>query len=162
MPSLLRQSLNVLIVGLALGAANGVLRGFPTPPVEAATCQGPVPAQPLISWVTQEQALGLQQQGALFLDARPEDAYETGHVAGAVHAPMDTGVPPDGIVEQAQAASIVVTYCDTQGECAASTRLAELLGTSGVRDVRVLEGGMPAWLEHGYPAEAGACPNDCP
>jgi rhodanese-related sulfurtransferase len=158
----LRQSLIVLLAGVALGLVHGVVRGFPELPVEVALCEGPVPEQPTIVWATHEEAMALHRRGAVFLDARSEEAYEQGHVAGAFHAPIETGVTSDDVLAIARAAQTVVTYCDTNGECAASTRLAGLLGAAGVADVRVLEGGMPAWLERGYPAEAGACPNDCP
>jgi rhodanese-related sulfurtransferase len=160
--SVLRQTLFVAVAGLALGALHVVVRGVPELPVEVALCEGPVPEQPTIVWVTHEEARALHQRGAVFLDARPETEYEQGHVAGAYHAPIDTGVAGDDVLAIARGARAVVTYCDTSSECAASTRLAALLGAAGVADVRVLEGGMPAWLEAGYPAEAGACPNDCP
>lgn len=74
----------------------------------------------------------------------------------ALSAPIEeTGVVGPGVVSALRGSRIVIAYCDTTSGCARSTRLAGLLASAGLRDVRVLEGGMPAWIESGYPAEAG-------
>jgi rhodanese-related sulfurtransferase len=149
-------------MGLALGTGLGVSQGFrprmPEAPRTEGVCAAPVPAQPSIHWLRQEEAYGrLQQSGTVFVDARPRALYEQAHVAGAIHIPFEV---PRALTAQelllVQRASLVVTYCDTQSECGLSRKLAAEL-SKHVADVRVLEGGMPSWLAHGYPAESGRC-----
>lgn len=121
-------------------------------------CHSPDPSQPEIQWVSQEDAHDLLgQAGVVFVDARSEDEYENGHVAGAIHMPIETGTLPDGAESTLAGARTIVAYCDTSNACARSTRLAGLLSMAGFPDVRVLRGGLQDWIEHGYPAEAGSC-----
>jgi rhodanese-related sulfurtransferase len=95
--------------------------------------------------------------GVTFADARTREEYEQGHIAGALHIPVDEGTLPEGGAEMVRGAQTVIAYCDTSNSCARSTRLAGLLRMSGVDEVRVLEGGVTEWVESDYPAEAGAC-----
>lgn len=156
------QAIRVLIVGASLGVGVAVVRGVPAAPSDgpaATTCSAPVPEHPTIQWITQEDARALVDDATVtFVDARPREQFQGGHVAGSLSVPFDHGgaVPPS-IVEVLRGARTVIAYCDTSGGCAASSRLAGMLSVAGLHDVRVLEGGMPAWMEHGFPAEAGTC-----
>lgn len=96
-----------------------------------------------------------------FADARGRREYASGHIAGALSVPMETGTVDDAMVAHLGRARVVITYCDTADECAGSVRLAALLEDAGLHDVRVLSGGMPSWLEESRPAEAGEC-SECP
>lgn len=162
MRSLLVETLRVVVVAACLGAAASVLRGVPTPDSfrEVAACaggEGEV-GEPSIPWIDQDDARELVGDEAVtFVDARPMDEYLAGHVAGALPLPMDTGALPSGATSLVAGYRTVIAYCDTSGECAGSRRLAGLLRDHGIADVRVLRGGIPEWLEHGYPAEAGPC-----
>jgi len=156
------QAIRVLIVGAALGVSVAVVRGVPATPTDgpaATTCSAPVPEHPTIRWITQEDARALVNDATVtFVDARPREQFQGGHVAGSLSVPFDHGGGvPANIVEMLRGARTVVAYCDTSSGCAASSRLAGMLSVAGLADVRVLEGGMPAWLDHGYPAEAGSC-----
>ena len=157
------ETARVLVLGLVLGATNGVVRGWPElPHAEGATCGGPVPAQPEIRWVSQTDARALvDDSSVVFVDARDASEYEAGHVTGALSLPYSGGAIPAQWVAQLKSARFVVAYCNTASGCAQSTRLARALHDAGVGDVRVLEGGMPAWLANNYPAEAGVC-HGCP
>jgi rhodanese-related sulfurtransferase len=157
-----RETLFVLVFGVLLGLAVGLVRGFPVGAQAASTdvtgaCVAPVPETPEIRWLSQQAARRELDRGAVFVDARDREAFVQGHVASALSVPMDFGTVPDDVVEQLRSAPLIVAYCDTSEGCSRSTRLAGLLASAGVRDVRVLEGGIPEWIEHGYPAEAGAC-----
>ncbi|WP_169791337.1 rhodanese-like domain-containing protein [Sandaracinus amylolyticus] len=152
----------MLLVGALLGAAIGVLRGVPD--VEGmraeapASCAAPVEARPEVRWIEQAEAHGMVEDVAVtFVDARSRDAYEAGHVAGALNVPMETGAIDERATSLVRGSRVVITYCDTSGDCASSKRLAGLLAEAGLPDVRVLRGGMPGWLENGYAAEAGPC-----
>lgn len=157
----LAQAGRILLVGLCLGVAAGVVRGFPEI-AEAAGAEGaclpPVTDEPAARWVDLEEAAELHDSPSVaFVDAREHDEFVAGHVSGALSAPMATGVIDEELVEVLRGSTTVVVYDDTHEECAHSTRLAALLASSGISDVRVMQGGMPSWLEAGYPAEAGTC-----
>lgn len=164
MPRLLVEILQVMFVGIVLGGGSIVVRGLPSPrpSPDATTCSAPDPETPTVRWVSRAEAHTFAESpSVVFVDAREREAFESGHIAGAITVPYVGGDVPEGALGVLRAASTVVTYCDTSGGCAASTRLARALVLAGVRDVRVLEGGMPGWLENGYAAEAGPCRN-CP
>ena len=95
-----------------------------------------------------EEAASLQLNGdALFIDARPEDLYAHGHIAGAKSLPMDefdarfgevtAGVPAD---------ARIVVYCDGEA-CGLSKDLAVALAGKGFTHVSVLLNGWTAWQE---------------
>jgi 3-mercaptopyruvate sulfurtransferase SseA len=154
------ESLQVLALGAALGLAHGLLRGWPElppPRAEATSCGGPVAAEPRVAWIRCDEARAFADDASVtFVDARSAEEFLAGHVTRAMSAPIeDTGVVGASVIESLRGARLVIAYCDTTGSCARSTRLAGLLARAGLPDVRVLEGGMPAWLESGYPAEAG-------
>jgi len=156
------QALRVLLVGVVLGTGVAVVRGVPAerPEAPAATsCSAPVPEHPAIQWISQEDAHALVNDATVtFVDARSRDAFQGGHVAGSLSVPLDRGgAVAQNVVDMLRGARTVIAYCDTSGGCAASSQLASLLAGAGLRDVRVLQGGLPAWLERGYPAEAGTC-----
>lgn len=156
------EAARVLIVGVCVGTTVAIVRGAPDLDVlragEASSCSAPVAARPEVRWIEQEDALDMITDTTVsFVDARPRNVYEAGHVAGALSLPMDTGVLEAGAARLLEGSRVVITYCDTAGECAQSRRLAGLLSETGLADVRILRGGMPAWLENGNPAEAGPC-----
>ena len=86
-----------------------------------------------------------------------------GHVTGALPIPPRAASPlAEDLVSLLQSATTVIAYCDTSESCGRSTRLAtQILSASQVRDVRVLEGGMPGWIRRGFPAESGPCTTGC-
>ncbi|MDR6613752.1 sulfurtransferase [Leifsonia sp. 1010] len=100
------------------------------------------------------------------------EEFERGHIPGAVYVDLDTelaghGEPTDGrhplpsqdaFQEAARRWGLgdgdsVVVYDDASGSSAA--RAWWLLRHAGVRDVRVLDGGIAAWRDAGMPLEKG-------
>jgi rhodanese-related sulfurtransferase len=159
------QILRLCSVALVLSALLAVLRGVPR--VEAAkpelggACHAPPQGLTLPSntaWISQEHARAMVgDPHVVFVDCRALPEFEEGHVTGSVHiGPGESSVPPHthGALSSA---TTVITYCDAAVQCDRSQRVAALLRDSGLPDVRVLEGGMPDWLKHGYPAESGTC-----
>jgi rhodanese-related sulfurtransferase len=146
--------------------ALGLTRGMPRPEAPklvggVAACHAPEPALPgeaAVPFIGTEQARGLVgSPGVMFVDCRPVEQFEDGHVSGALHAPLPQAQVPRPLLDSLAGATTVITYCDAHTQCERSLKMARMLLGAGVRDVRVLEGGMPAWLEHGYPAESGTC-----
>ena len=161
MQRVLASAGRVLLVGVTLGVGVGVVRGVPAvedPAADEGACLPPVADEPVVSWIRTDEASELHgQPGVVFVDARSEEAFLTGHVAGALHVPMDAGVVADDVVTLLRGYQTLVAYDDTSEECARSTRLASVLVASGLSGVRVLEGGFPGWLDAGHAAEAGTC-----
>jgi rhodanese-related sulfurtransferase len=94
-------------------------------------------------------ALASGSPGFVLLDSRSAEAWEQGHVPGAVHLPgreiparaddeLDRSVP-------------VVTYCWGPG-CNGATRAALALALLGFR-VREMIGGFEYWAREGLPVE---------
>jgi rhodanese-related sulfurtransferase len=150
-----------------VSALLGWVRGLPAPSAAAnggvGTCQAPLPIgdSGAVHWITQEQAKGLVgNPGVAFVDCRERAQFEAGHVTGSLHLQLSGGQVAPSLFDTLARMSTVITYCGGQGECARSMEMASLLHRSGLEDVRVLEGGMPVWLNLGYPAESGSC-RDC-
>ena len=89
-------------------------------------------------------------RGVLFVDARDDKEFREGHIAGSKLAPAN----PGEILRWATEDDPVVTYC-SGGECDLSMDLAnELMGEAwGFSRVFVFDGGLPQWIEAGYPVE---------
>lgn len=154
-----------LVVALALGISATVLmvKGVPALPPEspAATSCGGDGAETTTAatrWVSQDDAHALlDDPGTLFVDARSAQDFEAGHIAGALHVPMDSGTVSDQQLAPLRGARTIITYCDTHGGCTRSVTLAGLLVASGLHDVRVLQDGIVGWNARSFPAEAGPC-----
>jgi rhodanese-related sulfurtransferase len=161
--SIQAQVLRLCAVALIGSIALGALRGLPQPRpagAEVAACRAPAqgfgPSE--VHWITQEQARELASTlGVAFVDCRPRSEFEAGHVSGAVHAEPRASAIPQALLPGLRDASTVITYCDADRQCERSLEMARQLTAAGLRDVRVLEGGLPAWVQHGFPAESGAC-----
>jgi rhodanese-related sulfurtransferase len=162
------QILRLCAVTAAGSAVLIGVRGLPQPPAgeaitDAAACQAPEPdafdPHPEVRWISQEGARHLVgEPGVAFVDCRARDQFEAGHVSGSLHLDAQGERVPATLLRGLAQATTVITYCEAAGgECQRSLEMAGLLRAAGVPDVRVLEGGMPAWLEHGYPAESGTC-----
>jgi rhodanese-related sulfurtransferase len=147
---------------LAWGRGWPVVRARAAAPTDATVaCEAPEaePGAPAVQWISQAAAQALVGDPSVaFVDCRTRTQFEQGHVAGSLHVPVGAdGGPSAAALDALRAATTVVTYCDAGGTCERSARMATLLTRAGLRDVRVLEGGMPAWLASGLPAESGTC-----
>lgn len=159
--TVLVEAVRVGVVGVCVGAALVVVRG--TPPLasfhdESASCAPPSAVRTEIAWIGCDDAAALVTSPEVsFVDARAPHDYETGHVPSALSLPIQSGALPPGAASLLAGTRTVIAYCDASADCEESRRLAEVLASAGVPDVRVLRGGMPAWLEDGHPAESGPC-----
>ena len=130
-------------------------------------CAGPVSAEgyanPQLLTETEELAGLLEARQVRVVDVRPREAYDAGHIPGAVHLGADDVIDPDSSVEGnllppetlarmlgqrgIDKATPVVLYDDKGGFHAA--RLFWMLEYFGHRQASVLNGGFPKWLGEG-------------
>jgi rhodanese-related sulfurtransferase len=101
-----------------------------------------------------EQARQRLEQGALFLDARPEAFWEMSHIPGALPLPEDDF---DRYFEKLEprlrGSFLLVVYCSGMG-CESSHIVAEKLKNAGIH-AAIFYDGLPAWEDAGYPLERG-------
>lgn len=168
MLSVKAQLLRLFAVAFAISAALAAARGLPQFRAGATegsgqtgACVAPDSGGFHVRYISPDEAHALLGQPSVaFVDCRPRQDFEAGHVAGSVHVEAEDSALGPTLQELVRAAGTVVTYCDAQAECERSMRVATLLAQAGASDVRVLEGGMPAWLSQGFPAQSGSC-EDC-
>ena len=103
--------------------------------------------------ISVEEALELQQQGAVLVDVRRLDEWESGHARGALHLPVDDVLAEaEGKLPQDQ---------DLLFICAAGVRsglACEMVSALGYNTERLynIEDGTPVWIEHNLPTDYGA------
>jgi rhodanese-related sulfurtransferase len=83
----------------------------------------------------------------VLIDARTKDAWDQGHIPGAVHLPHAD--IPARAADLLPAGARVVTYCWGPG-CNGATRAALALARAGY-DVREMIGGVEYWVREGFP-----------
>lgn len=90
---------------------------------------------------------------AVFIDARPKEEYDGGHIPGAVNLPYDEAVTDPARLESfdAQGKPIII-YCGG-GTCELSMNLAWAMIQSGQKKLLVFMGGIPEWEGAGYPLQ---------
>jgi rhodanese-related sulfurtransferase len=105
---------------------------------------------PFMSMAELNERLSPNRRDIVVLDVREKDAFEAGHVPGAMHLPrgqlelrVDTALP-DPTVR-------ILTYCEF-GKI--STLAAATLRELGYTRAVALDGGIKAWREAGYPLES--------
>ncbi len=109
---------------------------------------------PFISLDDLSYRLGEGRNDTVVLDVRERDAYQAGHIPGALHlarGQLELKVDqkfPDPDLE-------IVTVCEF-GKI--SILAAATLHQIGFRRAVALDGGMKRWIEEGYPLDAGQDP----
>lgn len=106
--------------------------------------------------ITNEEARYLQQQGALFLDARRSSAWIEGRIPGARSVAVWESDVDDKVMalfsELTDQKQPIVVYC-TGGNCEDSHMLAQKLWGIGYETVLVYTDGWPGWLSIGGAVE---------
>lgn len=167
---LILETVLLCIVGLGMGLVINrhiVAQGFDGSLVEAIkqTLQNKITekAQPAgaaaptgnIIMMSVEQAKELCDSGrSLFIDARAPDAYEAGHISGAVNITEQTLEDHVFALMDKVRESRVIIYCSS-AECPQSMELAELLIENDIKPVYVFSGGLDQWQKMGYPVVRG-------
>lgn len=113
---------------------------------------------PFIQSISLKQAKTLHNQGVNFIDARDNEYFTEGHIAGAL--PSDNFMEMTFQLDMRQGRDEpVVTYCDGD-ECGSSEDLAYDLQAAGFIRIYVFSGGWSEWTAAGYPVESGMVETD--
>jgi rhodanese-related sulfurtransferase len=92
------------------------------------------------------------------LDVRGREAYEAGHVPGAIHLPR--GKMTARKMAEWPAGTLFVTYC-AGPHCNGADRAALALARLGV-PVKIMIGGITGWADEGFPVAAGGAAGRLP
>jgi len=96
--------------------------------------------------VSPEEARKLIEGGAQLVDVRADHEWEAGHIAGAVHVPLDELAGRAGELDRERP---VVVYCRGGSRCEMA---AEALASAGF-DAAKLSEGIVGWAEADLPLE---------
>jgi rhodanese-related sulfurtransferase len=89
----------------------------------------------------------------LFVDARSIDAYDEGHIKGAVSLPVEEfDAMVESFLDLYPADQFIITYCSGRN-CEDSHILAQMLIDIGYESVSIMIDGFPGWKENGFPIE---------
>ncbi|UCH35927.1 MAG: rhodanese-like domain-containing protein [Armatimonadota bacterium] len=98
----------------------------------------------------------LDEQGAIFLDARPAAAFDEGHIEGAVSLPVEDFAETEAALRDAlRGATVLICYCDGI-DCEQGAQLADQLVNAGYYNVALMFEGWEEWERAGYPASSAA------
>lgn len=92
----------------------------------------------------------LEEGDVRVLDVRNAAEFETAHISGSYHVPLDT--LGEHCADICRADASVVVVCQSGARAA---QAAEKLASSGLDTVRVLDGGIASWMSIGAPVVRG-------
>ena len=107
---------------------------------------------PLQISLSQAYKLYVNRQ-AVFFDAREEERYGGGHIAGATHFPYYEREKWEQLLAAISPQATIVTYCDD--DCDMALRLADELIYIGYPKILVMDVGYDTWRQAGYPVASG-------
>ena len=151
---MIRDWVGLLLVSVVLGISVNALRpgGIPlvgrweTPPENGMVADA-------LGNVSFSEARRLWRDGALFIDARIDTDYASGHVPGALSLPVaafDRRMPD--MFDRIAKASAIVVYCSGP-DCPDGHTVGRFLSELGIGNIRVFTGGYPAWEKEGLDVE---------
>ncbi|MEQ4531018.1 MAG: rhodanese-like domain-containing protein [Mixta sp.] len=92
------------------------------------------------------------------IDARSAQAWQAGHICGAISFPHREMTPES--LARLDRSKVYITYCDGIG-CNGSTKAAWKLASAGLR-VKELIGGLDFWRRDRHPVVTGDAPGEWP
>lgn len=144
-----------VVVGLSINhrMVMNAFTGETVPVVETEPDPASVASYP--TPVSLREVRDAMEKDALIIDARVEDLYRDAHIPGAISLPMaDMDPEVESLKRNIAPDRTLIVYCSGYG-CPDSFDLGVRLLEEGFRDVRVYEGGLPEWRDHGLPIEKG-------
>ena len=92
------------------------------------------------------------EKKAIFIDAREESDYKSGHIKDAINIPYDYYEDYEELINSLDIANVYILYCNGT-ECSLSMDLAELLFNEMLFEkILIFEGGWPEWRDAEYPS----------
>ena len=147
---MLKSAALILCSGLFAGLSahwvrNDGLKIFGATPVQAKTAE--------FQTLTLDEARSLWEAGVVpFVDARPREAYDKGHIPRAIYGHPEDEAASSSLFVLLDPNQPVVIYC-AGGECKDTLQLAEKLKPLGFTQMKLFMGGWPEWAEAGLPTE---------
>ena len=150
----LREAAWLIVLSLVLACAAYFLRSDTTP--GGMLDEGGGSDDWLTKAIAFESAVDHFQNGtAIFADARPLEAFESGHIKGALHLdPSEFDQWSDRVFAYASADATIITYCEGP-HCQLSRELGEKLMWLGFENVTYLQDGWEMWKAHKLPIAKG-------
>ena len=99
-----------------------------------------------------------QNATAVFIDARPKDDFEAGHIEGALNLSLEMTADANRYAEVAawlDAELPIILYC-RGGLCSEAKDVGRLLKGAGYPNILILDAGFPGWQEAGYAVGTGS------
>lgn len=90
-------------------------------------------------------------KAAVFIDARPEDQYNAGHISGSMNVYAEQWQSKIPEIIQIAKEQPIICYCSGGDECELSHDLAKSLQGLGYLNVFVYTGGIQDWTAKKYP-----------
>jgi len=151
-------------VGIFIGGVHSTrVRLIAPPPKQLeAPPAPPVPegvTAPLGPRLSLAEAKRLFDEGAPFIDARPDHEHVRGTIPGSFHitpGSFSTAQTGNMLVFIDQDKPVII-YCGG-GDCHDSDNLAALLRDAGYKSLHVFTDGFPAWQAAGYEVDVPALP----
>ena len=92
------------------------------------------------------------EKKAVFIDARDEADFKSGHIQDAINIPYDYYEDYEELINDLDITYIYILYCNGT-ECSLSLDLAELLFNELLFEkILIFEGGWPEWRDAEYPS----------
>lgn len=152
----LTEAVWVMLMALILAGAGLVFRPDLRPMLgggQPAAESGLPDHQGFVAISLDEARAYLKAGTALFADARPWNAYQAGHIPGAMSLdPSEFDTWSGNFFSQFPADTLIVTYCDG-AQCTLSAELAEKLRALGYEKVLIFKDGWSVWDAARLPAE---------
>jgi rhodanese-related sulfurtransferase len=120
------------------------------PQTKSNTAEGEGFAEPI--GINLEQAYKLYTMGIVFIDARDESEYKTGHIKNSINLPIYEFDKFKNVLSGISKSQTIVCYCGGT-DCDLSTQLANKLFSLGYRNNYIFVGGLEQWKTAGYTTE---------
>lgn len=96
------------------------------------------------------RAYELFNNGIKFIDARPKEEFDDGHIKDAINIPFYQSEQYENVLNKISKDEVIITYCSGE-DCDLSIMLGDELFEKGYKKVYVFYGGWNDWLDAGYP-----------
>lgn len=108
------------------------------------------------TFVELEHAMQAHDDGeTVFVDARPNEFFGLGHIAGAISLPRSTFTKDyPAFTSKVQKDRPLMIYC-SESKCVDSTVVAQALTRLGYKKVEIFKGGWDEWEVAGQPSDNG-------